>query len=721
MEWSTGVKVAITAILIALISGCKTDGNSTFWPSVADAGNAATAANTAPTITGSPKTTISIGEKYVFAPRVGDRGSRQLRFDIRNQPRWSSFNGSTGILSGEPTATDVGTYPDVTISVSDGAVSKSLPAFDIKVVPAAAPQATWTPAPLPTGSAGSAFEFAEIPEIVFVRGYAETEHMGIFHLDTQNRWRPGDLENQSGWKPRISTQLEIVAGSLSGVSYDASTGILSYDGSGSGSETATVHLTAPSANARSEEFNVRVLAPTIAWGIDAAKRFPDIGFDSTTTAWQDMQRQMISKAPYDAPNVVLVTPGTYTDDLYTAADRLNIYILGEPTGRPVFRGDNFSLTKFETAYLKNLELWDTTVAGGGYLTDRRVNFYATKIYQHDGTREQSGFGSPAYEGSLQWGIVVPPGEWRHWIWNFHGSQMGGKGNTTHQFYLEGRPNTYAILNNVRITGSRGCSSIKSTRYHNIVRNSYVSAVLDPSRPDVGLRSDKLLDVVSVGNTIIYNNEFIGARTKELGGIGAGMVHFRARRDWWSSDSPAYPDVSYDAPSTSLYGGGYLAPPGFTAGPETFVSRAFWDTVGSYDLTDPQNPYSFKKFLSYNVFRWIDEGEPRGSPLRDDGTAPRTAAAKFSHSEIWGTVPSNWVERSVTFAADNTYLGWSLEDTNNSNRWIDMEYTTPQSLVTLAGPGPWAYPAPERTLVRLGGESGPAGEEAPVDLPLWFQK
>ena len=40
----------------------------------------------------------------------------------------------TGSLSGTPTTTDVGTYSNISISVSDGTVSASLPAFSIAVV-----------------------------------------------------------------------------------------------------------------------------------------------------------------------------------------------------------------------------------------------------------------------------------------------------------------------------------------------------------------------------------------------------------------------------------------------------------------------------------------------------------------------------------------------------------------------------------------------------------
>ena len=132
-------------------------------------------------------------------------------------------------------------------------------------------------------SAGGPFRFAEIPEIVFVRGYSETEHLGIFHLDTRNRWTPGDLRNESGWRPRVETRLEVIDGEVDGVTYDPATGILRYDGTGNGTATARVRLNAPTESASSQEFRVRVLEPTVAWGVGAAQRFPGIGQDSGTT------------------------------------------------------------------------------------------------------------------------------------------------------------------------------------------------------------------------------------------------------------------------------------------------------------------------------------------------------------------------------------------------------------------------------------------------------
>jgi len=48
-------------------------------------------------------------------------------------PGWASFNSSTGELSGQPTLGNIGTYSNISISVSDGTVSASLSSFAISV------------------------------------------------------------------------------------------------------------------------------------------------------------------------------------------------------------------------------------------------------------------------------------------------------------------------------------------------------------------------------------------------------------------------------------------------------------------------------------------------------------------------------------------------------------------------------------------------------------
>ena len=43
---------------------------------------------------------------------------------------------------------------------------------------------------------------------------------------------------------------------------------------------------------RMQQFNVRVLAPTLAWGNGAASRLPAIGHDAETTPWMELQKSL---------------------------------------------------------------------------------------------------------------------------------------------------------------------------------------------------------------------------------------------------------------------------------------------------------------------------------------------------------------------------------------------------------------------------------------------
>ena len=87
----------------------------------------------APTISGSPQNAVVVGDAYRFTPTATDPSGGKLTFSIKNAPSWASFNSATGELTGTPTASDVGTYANIIISVTDGNTSASLPAFPIAV------------------------------------------------------------------------------------------------------------------------------------------------------------------------------------------------------------------------------------------------------------------------------------------------------------------------------------------------------------------------------------------------------------------------------------------------------------------------------------------------------------------------------------------------------------------------------------------------------------
>ena len=101
--------------------------------SIARTGGDLDAENLAPGISGNPATTVQVGGQYSFTPVASDPDGDLLTFSISGQPSWASFDASTGRLSGTPTASDVGSYANIVISVSDGDLSTSLMAFTISV------------------------------------------------------------------------------------------------------------------------------------------------------------------------------------------------------------------------------------------------------------------------------------------------------------------------------------------------------------------------------------------------------------------------------------------------------------------------------------------------------------------------------------------------------------------------------------------------------------
>jgi hypothetical protein len=89
--------------------------------------------NRAPTVSGSPSTSVVSGNSYSFTPSGSDPEGRTLTWSIANRPSWATFSTTNGRLSGTPTASQVGTYSNITITASDGTNRTSLRAFSIAV------------------------------------------------------------------------------------------------------------------------------------------------------------------------------------------------------------------------------------------------------------------------------------------------------------------------------------------------------------------------------------------------------------------------------------------------------------------------------------------------------------------------------------------------------------------------------------------------------------
>jgi len=91
------------------------------------------APNLPPSISGTPPTAATVGAQYAFTPIAKDSDGDTLTYSITRLPTWATFSNESGRLAGTPASSNVGTYGDIVIGVSDGQAMVQLPAFSIVV------------------------------------------------------------------------------------------------------------------------------------------------------------------------------------------------------------------------------------------------------------------------------------------------------------------------------------------------------------------------------------------------------------------------------------------------------------------------------------------------------------------------------------------------------------------------------------------------------------
>jgi len=143
-----------SGIVISVSDGTETVSLPAFSLTVATTAPA----NRAPTISGTPRTSVTVGQAYTFRPTASDPDGNTLQYTITGKPSWLNFSATTGQLSGTPTAANVGSSR-MTITVSDGTLSASLAPFTLQVNAAANLPPIISGAPLTVATVGEAYTF----------------------------------------------------------------------------------------------------------------------------------------------------------------------------------------------------------------------------------------------------------------------------------------------------------------------------------------------------------------------------------------------------------------------------------------------------------------------------------------------------------------------------------------------------------------------------------
>ena len=92
------------------------------------------AANRAPVISGIPSAQATATRPWSFQPSLSDPDGDILTVSATNLPGWLTLDPATGLLQGTPGNSDVRTWSNIRLVVSDGSASTALPAFSIIVL-----------------------------------------------------------------------------------------------------------------------------------------------------------------------------------------------------------------------------------------------------------------------------------------------------------------------------------------------------------------------------------------------------------------------------------------------------------------------------------------------------------------------------------------------------------------------------------------------------------
>ena len=418
-----------------------------------------------------------------------------------------------------------------------------------------------------TISAAYNVRVAEIPEQVFVAGLADSTNLGIYLLDTANRWKAGDLADDSTWRVRSGITVELInvnTGATiadSFLAFNASTAKLTF----SGADTPTPRLYDVQFRIDgqlSAPFKIRIQRPTFSFGDESYETLTGItGVPHTFPTAANLGQAIGNRFPAASlDNLALLTASEAGAERYYVATMnkfknglASCYLVGVPGKTKIGKkGDSYTtciIKRCATVVWKNLDIswaWklgteDCTVQIADKI--RITDLSAADALMFDNTTAWLPENTPQFA----------------WVVNAEFTRCGQGGNK-HPIYIHLRDaplgsrsggdatthfnNVWSYGNNSTKTanglGPQGGCNIKCLSKYFTLRNSKLEQTDNWSDPYNSFVTSQVTSFHAHQRGPIYNNVFKGFNTTTLN-FGQDKLLFFQNRNLADSghDDPPY--------------------------------------------------------------------------------------------------------------------------------------------------------------------------------------
>lgn len=354
---------------------------------------------------------------------------------------------------------------------------------------------------LPT--VGGRFEFAQIPEVVFVNGLNEVEQMGIYQLDPKNRWVPGDVYAKAGWVAKKRCELLNASDNTpftsTYVKWNKEKATLTYTGSPTGQTVIRYPVKMRYGTKVSDTFDITIITPSFTLGDETYQQLtgiagvPHVGSNLTNVATGTVYNSVgdafgkLCPSKTSLNNCILITTHANAGTInyyFSPSGYKSIYYLGKPnvktTISTINRADNRIQPNFtDKVYFKNLDTYNMSIVPSrgrmACLVNLRMGYYSSDTIttgEFNTDTDTVPEKDELFMSNIEWyhcGQLLLHPTYIHGRDFPVGSRYGGNCHVYWNNCSSVGNNSIAISSPTNVTG--GAANYKSIAAYNWIRNS----------------------------------------------------------------------------------------------------------------------------------------------------------------------------------------------------------------------------------------------------------